>query len=170
MKLRELTRKYIYEKAGIKPGGQVVLNGKLKWVPVMILPASEQADKSYFTKSVQAEVDDNGKRSHFSIMIEAIFNAMMLEDFTEFLSGTVVKYKPAHKFKYQNKFESLWELKHGKKDRIYIYPHTGPCGNYVFFIEAAHKNQTATEKSVRDHAETEIKRIIDSKVMMITKG
>lgn len=170
MKLRELTRKYIYEKAGIKPGGQVVLNGKLKWVPVMVLPASQQADKSHFIKSVMAEVDDNGKRSHFTIMIDAIFSGMMLDDFSEFLKGTVVTYKVAHKFKFANKFESLWELKHGKKDRIYVYPYTGPCGKFVFFIEAAHKNQTTTEKSVKDHAEGEIKKILEAKIMSLTKG
>lgn len=170
MKLCVLTRKYIFEKAGVNTGKQVVLNGTLKWVPVMILPASEQADKSFFAKSVIAEVNDNSKKSHFVAMVDAIYSGMMMEDFSEHFANSIVNYKVAHSFKYAGKTENLRELKHGNKDRIYIYPYTGLGERYVFFFEAAHKNQQTTEKSVKDRAEELIKKIVDSKIMLISKG
>lgn len=169
MKLRLLERKYIFEKAGVNTDKLVVLNGTLKWVPVMILPVSGQADKSIFAKSVIAEVNDNSKKSHFVAMVDAIYSGMMMEDFSEHFANSSVKYKVAHTFKYAGKTENLRELKHGNKDRIYIYPYTGACGRYVFFLEAAHKNQQTTEKSVKDRAEDLIKKIIDSKFMVLSK-
>jgi len=162
MTLHELSRMYILEKAGINTAKVVTINGTLKWVPIMILPASGLPEKSAFIRSVIAEVNDNSKRGHFLAMIDSIFSGMMLDDFSEHFANSAVSYKVAHKFKHAGKTESLRELKHGNKDRIYLYPYTGKKKNYVFFMEAAHKNQQQTEKTVKDRAEDFIKKIIDA--------
>ncbi|MFV3283731.1 hypothetical protein ACNFCI_06620 [Pseudomonas sp. NY15356] len=164
MKLYELTRKYILEKAGINTAKMTSISGTLKWAPVMILPASGVADKASFIKSVIAEVDDRSKRSHFVAMIDAIYSGMTLDDFSEYFANSAVKYKVAGKFEYANKVENLRELKHGNKDRIYLYPYTGKGGRYLFFLEAAHKNQEQTEKALKDRLGEVIKRIIDEKL------
>lgn len=164
MTLHELTRKYILEKAGINTAKMTSISGTLKWVPVMILPASGHPDKASFIKSVISDVDDRSKRSHFVAMIDAIFSGMTLDDFSEYFANSAVKYKVAGKFEYANKVENLRELKHGSKDRIYLYPYTGKSGRYLFFLEAAHKNQEQTEKSVKDRLGEVIKKIIDQKL------
>lgn len=162
MKLHRLSRTYILEKAGINTAKVVTINGTLKWVPVMILPASGLPDKSFFTKSVISDVNDNSKRAHFLAMVDAIYSGMMLNDFSEHFANSAVNYKVAHSFKYSGKSENLRELKHGNKDRIYLYPYTGRLERYVFFFEAAHKNQQQTERGVRERAEELIKKIIDA--------
>lgn len=164
MKLHKLSRTYILDKAGINTAKIVSINGALKWVPVMILPVSGQPDKAVFIKSVMTDVNDNSKRSHFMIMIDAIFSGMMLDDFSEHFANSAVKYKVAHSFKHAGKIENLRELKHGSKDRIYLYPYTGNSGRYLFFFEAAHKNQQQTEKVVKDRAEDLIKKILEAKL------
>jgi hypothetical protein len=164
MKLHELSRKYILEQAGIKSAKMTAISGPLKWVPVMILPASGLPDKSSFIKSVIAEVDDRSKRAHFMTMIDAIFSGMTMDDFSDHFANSAVSYKVAGKFDYANKTHSLRELKHGNKDRIYLYPYTGIDRRYVFFFEAAHKNQQQTEKAVKDRTEELIKKILDQKL------
>lgn len=163
MKLHELSRKYILEKAGINTAKMTAISGSLKWVPVMILPASGLPDKSSFIKSVIAEVDERSKRSHFMIMIDAIFSGMTMDDFSDHFANSAVHYKAAGKFDYANKTHTLRELKHGNKDRIYLYPYTGADRRYVFFFEAAHKNQQQTEKAVKERTEELIKKIVDQK-------
>lgn len=162
MTLHELSRMYILEKAGINTAKVVTINGTLKWVPIMILPVSGLPEKSAFIKSVIAEVDDNSKRGHFLAMIDAIFSGMMLDDFSDHFANSAVQFKVAHKFKHAGKMESLRELKHGNKDRVYLYSYTGKKLRYVFFMEAAHKNQQQTEKAIKDRAEDFIKKIIDA--------
>ncbi|MCU1722398.1 hypothetical protein [Pseudomonas sp. 5P_5.1_Bac1] len=165
MKLHTLTRTYILEKAGIDTSKIVAINGNPSWVPAMILPASGLPEKSIFIRSVIAAVDENTKRGHFLMMVDAIFSGMMLEDFSDHFANSVVKYKVAHSFKHAGKTENLRELKHGSKDRIYLYPYTGRNGRYVFFFEAAHKNQQHTEPGVKDRAEESIKRILADKFL-----
>lgn len=163
MKLHVLTRKYILESAEINTAKMTSISGTLKWVPVMILPASGQPDKASFIKTVISDVDDRSKRSHFAAMIDAIFSGMTLDDFSEHFANCAVKYKVAGKFDYMNKVENLRELKHGSKDRIYLYPYTGRSERFLFFLEAAHKNQEQTERSVKDRLEEVIKKIIGEK-------
>ncbi|CAM3724382.1 hypothetical protein [Pseudomonas wadenswilerensis] len=162
MKLHRLSRTYILDKAGINTAKIVSINGTLKWEPVMILPASGLPEKAVFIKSVMADVNENSKRAHFMAMIDAIFSGMMLDDFSKYFANSVVKYKVAHSFKHAGKTENLRELKHGNKDRIYLYPYTGKMGRFVFFFEAAHKNQQQTETAVKERAEELIKKVIEA--------
>lgn len=162
MKLHKLSRTYILDKAGINTAKIVSINGTPKWVPVMILPASGLPEKTVFIKSVMADVNENSKRAHFMAMIDAIFSGMMLDDFSEHFANSAVKYKVAHSFKHASKTENLRELKHGNKDRIYLYPYTGKTGRFVFFFEAAHKNQQQTERAVKERAEELIKKVIEA--------
>lgn len=164
MKLHELSRKYILDQAGINTAKMTAISAPLKWVPVMILPASGLPDKSSFIKSVIAEVDDRSKRAHFMTMIDAIFSGMTMDDFSDHFANSAVQYKVAGKFDYAKKSYILRELKHGNKDRIYLYPYTGIDKRYVFFLEAAHKNQQPTEKAVKERTEELIKKIVDQKL------
>lgn len=163
MKLHVLSRKYILEKAGLKPAKMTSINGSLKWEPVMILPSSGQPEKSSFIKSIIENVDDRSKQGHFMAMVDAIFSGMTLDDFSEHFANSIVEYKVAGKFEYAAKVVNLRELKHGRKDRIYLYPYTGKQ-RYVFFLEAFHKNQEQTEKFVKGRLYEIIKQIIDEKL------
>lgn len=166
MKLHRLTRTYLLQKAGIDPAKAPAQGGgSLKWTPVMILPVSNQPDKSHLIRSIAANVDDGKKRASFLQMTDALFRAITLDDFSNYFNERVVEYKVAHSFQYKNKTESLRELKRGKKDRIYIYPHNGHCGKFIFVFQALHKDQQNTPDEVKRYAESTIKQILDATVM-----
>lgn len=139
--------------------------GVEKWTPVMILPASKQEDKSRLARSIAENVDDIKKRRSYVAMVDALFRAITLDDFSSFFEDSSVTYKSAHKFKYKNKFENLRELKHGNKDRIYIFPYNGKCGKFLFVLEVLHKDQQNTPEEIKQNAETAIKLILDAHIM-----
>jgi len=152
--------------AGMDPAKAPIAGGGVdKWTPVMILPASGQEAKSQLAKSIVANVDDGKKRSNYLQMVDALFRAITTDDFSKFFQGSLITYKPAHSFKYKDKKESLYELKQGKKDRIYLYPHNGKCGKYIFILEVLHKDQQNTPEEIKQHAEASIKQIVDTNIM-----
>ncbi|MFI8607418.1 hypothetical protein ACIGFL_03565 [Pseudomonas sp. NPDC077649] len=166
MKLTKLTRKLMLEKAGINPSKAPIAGGGVdKWTPVMILSGAQSVDKSHLVKSIAENVDDPKKRSFYLQMVDALFRAVTLDDFSQFFNGSVVIYKVAHSFKYKGKTESLYELKKGKKDRIYVYPYNGKCGRFIFVLEALHKDQQNTPPEIKAYAEHTIKSILDTKLM-----
>ena len=154
------------EKAGIDPNrAPIAGSGVDKWTPVMILSGAQSADKSHLVKSIVSNVDDPKKRASYLQMVDALFRAITLDEFSQFFKDSVVTYKPAHSFKYKGKAESLFELKRGKKDRLYIFPYNGKCGRYLFVLEALHKDQQNTPPEVKAYAEPTIKSILDARIM-----
>lgn len=167
MKLRKITRRFLLETAGLDFEKAVAIQNTPLWTPVMVVASAADADRSYLAKSIRSSVDENGKRSSFMMMVDSLFQAIALEDFSSFFANSVVTYKTAHTFKYKDNNHSVKELKRGKKDRIYIYPYTGVCGKFVFIFEAVHKNQMPTPDEVKQYAEKMIKEILDAKLMVL---
>ncbi|WP_454876048.1 hypothetical protein [Pseudomonas farris] len=167
MKLRRLTRRFLLETAGIDFAKAGDIKGVAVWTPVMIIGHQQDSSKSHLSKSIIESVNDPHKKSSFLTMINALFTGISLADFEQYFKGSIVTYKSAHKFKYKNAFHSLKELKHGKKDRIYLYPYSGKCGSYIFILEAVHKNQNTTSDEVKQYAEKVIKDILDAKLMSL---
>lgn len=153
------------EKAGIPDRAPPAGGGVDKWTPVMILSGAQTVDKSHLVKSIASHVDDPKKRASYLVMVDALFRAITLDEFSLFFKGSVVQYKPAHSFKYKGKTESLYELKRGKKDRLYIYLYNGKCGRYLFVLQALHKDQQNTPQEVKDYAEVVIKSILETSIM-----
>ena len=154
------------EKAGIDPSKAPIAGGGVdKWIPVMILSGAQSVDKSHLVKSIAENVDDPKKRSFYLLVVDALFRAVTLDDFSQFFNCSVVIYKVAHSFKYKGKVESLYELKKGKKDRVYIYPYNGKFGRFIFVLEALHKDQQNTPPEIKAYAEHTIKSILDAKLM-----
>lgn len=153
-------------KAGIDPARAPIAGGGVdKWTPVMILSGAQSADKSHLAKSIVENVDDGKKKASYLQMVDALFRAITLDDFSQFFNDSIVTYKVAHSFRYKDSSLSLYELKRGKKDRIYVYVYSGSCGRYVFVLESLHKDQQNTPDEVKRYAEGVIKKIVDAKIM-----
>lgn len=158
MKLKTLTRTYLWEKAGFTGQPPAINDGQI-WTPVMIMPASGQADKSHLLRSLVGKVDGQKKR-YVSAMLDALFRAVCVEDFAAFFNNSIITYKKAHSFKHQRSNEILRELKHGKKDRIYLYPYSSAHGKFIFILQYDHKDQMPTSDEVKSYAESAIKDIL----------
>ncbi|UNM19215.1 hypothetical protein K0P33_27530 [Pseudomonas sp. ArH3a] len=166
MKLRTLTRTYLLEAARIDPAKAPRITNQPIWTPVLVMGAGNDPDKTHLVRSIKKEVDDNGKKGCFLVMVQSLFEAIALEDFGSFYAQNLVEYKTAFKFDYKNSQHHLKELKRGKKDRIYVYPYTGKLGRLLFVLEVAHKNQMQTAPETKKYAEDIIKEILDSKLMV----
>lgn len=166
MKLKTLTREYLLETAKIDPKKAPRIVNEPLWIPVLVMGTGKDPDKTHLSRSIRSAVDDNGKKGCFLVMVQSLFEAIALDDFGSFYAQNLVEYKTAYKFEYKNSMHHLKELKRGKKDRVYIYPYTGPCGRLLFILEVAHKNQMQTSPETKAYAESVIKEIIDSKLML----
>jgi hypothetical protein len=154
--------------AGLDPQKAPRLPNKpLKWRPVLVLPASDDPDKSRLIKSIGSNVNDRSKKSYFLVMVTALFSAATTDDFAQFFNGTNVIYKTAHKFLYSGKWEIVHELKLGQKDRIYLYPYSDKSGKYIFILEVLHKNQNPTPDDVKARSEDVIKLILTAKMFKL---
>lgn len=166
MKVQKLTRTFMLRTAGVDPAKAPSSGGGIDiWTPIMILSGSQSANRSHLVKSITDNVNDNKKRASYLQMIDALFRAITVEEFSAFFRGSLVTYKKAHSFKFQGKNEILHELKSGKKDRIYIYPYKGSLGKLIFVLEVLHKDQQHTPDEIKRYAETAIKNILEAKVI-----
>lgn len=159
MKLQNLTWTFMLRTAGLDPKKVNEPQGSLKWKPVFVLPASGLPDKSVLAKSILSNVDAPPKKRHFLVMVQALYEAVRCEDFSGFFNDSLVEFKEAHSFFRANKREIVRELKQGRKDRIYLYPHNCDQGRFIFVFSVLHKNQTTTPAEIKDYTESVVKQI-----------
>lgn len=154
------------DKAGIDSARAPAAGGGVdRWIPVMILSNGQNADSSYLAKSIVANVDDVKKKQCYLQMVDALFRAVTLDDFSQYFNNSIIRFKVAHSFRYKGRSLSLHELKKPKKDRIYLYLYNGSHGKYVFVLVAVHKDQQNTPDDVKQYAEKAIKDIEGAVVM-----
>ncbi|MFY3681800.1 hypothetical protein ACOTD7_19325 [Achromobacter xylosoxidans] len=121
--------------------------GSRRW-QVGCVVADVNAAKSKFQRSVEKHVDDRDKRKSFATMVGALFDAVCHDDYQEFLSDGNVACKIAKQFKFDGHNHNLWELKYGKKDRLYFFPITNGQQRTIVLLMAFHKKDQRTPEEV----------------------
>ena len=166
MKARKITQKTLVALVDAKgqPGVPLALKSKLKW-DVAVLVANCDAAKNRFSRSVADHMDDVAKRSQFLTAIYHLFDAIQDDDYQAALVDGSVTCKVAHTFKFDNATHKLWELKPGKKDRIYFYATelSAPHRKTIFLLMAFHKKDQNTPQEVSGVCEEDIKNILRAK-------
>ncbi|MGC5809333.1 hypothetical protein [Ralstonia pseudosolanacearum] len=158
MRLREVNFSNLLPKghtAGVRPAEQP----PAKWKVTVLTTDCEALDATDFINSVQREVDDDEKAGNYITMLFALFSAIKQGDLEAAFSQLAVQCKEAHLFKYRGHGERLWELKYGKKDRIYFYYLGKP--KIIVLLEAHHKKDQTTPKAIKNRGESAIKKIVD---------
>jgi hypothetical protein len=123
---------------------------------------SEQLASSKLYRSIAEHVDDDEKRANFAALMNGLFRAAGQENYQEVLRASSITMKVAHEFRFRNKTEKLWELKQGKKDRVYLYP-LGIVGSNkerrraIAVLLAWHKKDQTTPRDVVNYCEGTIK-------------
>ncbi|WP_191576303.1 hypothetical protein [Achromobacter insolitus] len=125
------------------------------------LLADEEAEKSKFQRSVEAHVDDAEKKRNFTTMVGALFEAVCSQDYQGALEGGAVTCKPAHSFKFDGHTHTIWELKEGKKDRIYFF--RKPGWNVLVLFLAFHKKDRQTPDEVKNICEPAARQLLREK-------
>ena len=110
--------------------------------------ADVDAPKSKFQRSVEKYVDDREKRKSFVTMVGALFDAVCHDDYQGSLSDGNVACKVAKQFKFDGNNHNLWELKYGKKDRLYFFPITNGKQCAIVLLMAFHKKDQRTPEEV----------------------
>lgn len=143
-----------------------VAAGPFVWT--IVTPVASKTDpltSSKLFRSVAQQVDDDEKRANFAVLMNGLYRAAQHENYQEVLKGSSITIKVAHEFKYRNKTEKLWELKHGKKDRVYLYPlavaHGGSRKRALAVLLAHHKKDQTTPREVTTYCESTIRSHID---------
>lgn len=132
-----------------------------KWTTVVVAKATPPPDSGRFFRSVGDHVDSADKKANFTTMIAELCDAIEVDDYQGALKEAgVVSVKIAHSFEYAKQKHHVWELKYGKKDRIYFYPF--PQRRLIFLLMAYHKKDQQTPKNeVCNPCESDIKLILD---------
>lgn len=119
---------------------------------------------SRFYRSIDEFVDDPEKKSHFAVLINAVFRASVQPNYQDVLKGSNVTVKVAHGFKYAGKQHKIWELKSGKKDRVYFITCEVCVGgknlNLIVLLLAYHKKDQTTPEEVSRYAEQVMREFI----------
>ncbi|KVE87770.1 hypothetical protein WI99_11610 [Burkholderia cepacia] len=95
------------------------------------------------------------------MMVGELCSAIEVDDYQSALKGGSVSVKVAHQFQHGGRKHAVWELKYGKKDRIYFYPDSPR--RLIFLLMAYHKRDQHTPTEVKDACEADIKLIVDPK-------
>lgn len=163
--LRTLKISDVLRHAGLDPT-------KLSHQPAIQAPAwvlttpvvSEIApiEQSRFYQSIRDHVNDSDKKSHFLTMFLELSFASRLSNYQEAIKGSAVSVKEAHSFKYQNANHKLWELKHGKKDRVYFFSLTvkNTSSNVIVLLKTYHKKDRNTPDEVKNYCESTMKEFL----------
>lgn len=160
--LQQLSLKHVLAHAGVDLKAALGLEAARSAAPhwVVAIPISRSGDSveaSAFYRSVTQNVDDDDKRANFAVMMNALQRAAQEQNYQQVLKGTTVSVKIAHKFKYANANHCVWELKQGKKDRVYFCSTTiqlqaADCPVIVPLM-AFHKKDQNTPKEVIGYCE-----------------
>lgn len=138
---------------------------KAKWSVVVLAKAIPPPNTGRFFKSVKDNVDAAEKKSSYGVMIAELFDAIEQDDFQASLNEAgVVTVKVAHSFRFGGQKHNVWELKYGKKDRIYFYPL--PQHRLIFLLLAYHKRDQKTPDEVCRACEADVKLLLDPKLVI----
>ncbi|MBR8070065.1 hypothetical protein KDW23_03695 [Burkholderia cenocepacia] len=132
-----------------------------KWTLVTIAKAPPPPDSGRFFRSLKDHVDSADKKSSYLTMVAELCSAIEDDDYQAALKIGSVSVKVAHNFTFGGHKHAVWELKYGKKDRIYFYPHTPQ--RLIFILMAYHKKDQQTPDDVCKACEKDIKQILDPK-------
>ncbi len=167
MKARKITQAKLIEMItnSSRPGITLPHGAQFKW-DLAVLVSDCASEKNRFSRSVGQHVDDTKKKSNFLLAVNQLFDAIRDENYQAALSGSAVTCKVASTFKFEGSNHKLWELKVGKKDRIYFYPATDvqpPGRKTIFLLMAFHKKDETTPAEAADPCIEEIKNILRAK-------
>ncbi|MFM0647018.1 hypothetical protein PQR14_22060 [Paraburkholderia bryophila] len=138
----------------------------MKWTLVAIAKSAPPPDSGRFFRSVKDYVDSSDKKSSYQTMVLEICDAIESDDYQASIKGVgSISVKVAHTFSYGGRKHSVWELKCGKKDRIYFYPHTSE--RLIFLLMAYHKKDQQTPDEVCKACEADIKLILDPQCKIV---
>jgi hypothetical protein len=139
----------------------------------LVTPISEKAAKvesSKFYGSISDQVNDDEKLANFALLLGSIHSAAIQPDYQAVLKGSVVSVKIAYSFTYANGRQKLWELKTGKKDRVYFCTSTVAVGRraqpVIILFLAHHKKDQNTPKEVIRYCEREMRALLDPRVQV----
>lgn len=121
--------------------------GARRW-QVGCVVADADAAKTKFQRSIERHVDDRDKRKSFATMVGALFDSVCHDDYQGALQGGNVDCKVAKQFKFDGHNHNLWELKYGKKDRLYFFPITNGNLRTIVLLMAFHKKDQRTPEEV----------------------
>jgi uncharacterized protein (UPF0333 family) len=149
-----------------KSVGALAVPKPTKWDVALVVNDCSKMDSGRFFKSVRDYVDDTEKKSNFALMLTTLFAAIEADNYQAEIKGTSVTCKKAHSFTYNKSTHILWELKQGKKDRIYFWTiKTGTRGVIVLSM-AFHKKDQETPPEVTGPSEKEMRNYLDPKNYM----
>ena len=124
-------------------------------------------ESSKFYRSINDHVDDPEKKGHFANLLNALSLACKQANYQDVLKGSNVSVKPAFSFNYSGKGYKVWELKSGKKDRVYFFScEIGVGGKnlkIIVLLLAYHKKDQTTPADVCSYAERVMRDFICNK-------
>ncbi|WP_157652652.1 hypothetical protein [Burkholderia ubonensis] len=164
MLAQKLDKKKLLQLAGadLQRVGALAREDKAtKWTLVTIAKSPPPPDSGRFFRSLEDHVDAPDKKASYLTMVAELCSAIEVDDYQAALKVGTVSVKAAHHFKYGGHKHAVWELKYGKKDRIYFYPH--PQERLIFLLMAYHKKDQQTPEDVCAACERDIKLILDPK-------
>jgi hypothetical protein len=167
--LKPFTLASVLQHAGLPPNAHaatLIRPPKTAWVVVTpVTTSTDLLSDSKFYRSISQSVNDDEKLANFAVLMNGIFRAAEHQNYQEVLKGSNVAVKIAHEFRYRSKTEKIWELKQGKKDRVYFYPlnvSNGSAGQRAMAILLAHhKKDQTTPKEVSAYCETTVRSHLD---------
>jgi hypothetical protein len=145
------------------PPGALAIERNLQWDVGIWLQDGQSQNASTFFKSVNRNLDSADKKSSYVMMVTTLFSALEDANYQASLKDTQIQCKPAHSFKYSNSKEHIWELKRGKKDRIYFYQLNkgGPLSKGVIVLcMAYHKKDQQTPPEVSSSCESDVRALL----------
>lgn len=146
-----------------KAVGALAVPKPTKWDVAIVVNDCSRVDGGRFFKSVQDYVDDTEKKSNFALMLRTLFAAIEADNYQAEIKGTSVTCKKAHSFTYNKSSHILWELKQGKKDRIYFWTIKIGTRGFIVLSMAFHKKDQETPSEVTVPCEKEMRSFLDPK-------
>jgi hypothetical protein len=145
------------------PPGALAIERDLQWDVGIWLQDRQLQSTSAFFKSVARNLDSADKKSKYVQMVTTLFSALAEGNYQAALKETQVQCKPAHSFKYSNSKEHIWELKLGKKDRVYFYQLSKSVAlpkGVILLCLAYHKKDQQTPAEVSSSCESDVRKLL----------
>lgn len=167
--LRRITVKQMLAHANVdfvSALGHQTQSASLHWhIATPVSNPTDMLASSKFFRSIDDQVDDDGKRACFATMVNALGVAARNQNYQKVFEGTGVAVKPAHEFKYCGSQRKLWELKGNNKDRVYFFTLSVTQGQteaqVIALLLAHHKKDKTTPKEVARSCESTMKTYLD---------
>lgn len=140
--------------------GALAVAAKTKWDVVVIVNDCNTLDSGRFLRSAVQYVDDPEKKNNYATMLRALFSAVETENYQAEFKGTTVVCKRAHSFSYASARHTIWELKLGKKDRVYFCSVSNKCSKLIVLLMAFHKKDQTTPVDVTTPCEKDFRSLL----------